>query len=1444
MSIRKFSPGRRCLSLALALIHVCFLVIHPQSTQAQSLTVMPNSIPALGGSVPPAQQFSPPIMAGMTIHPGNPLHFDFIIDQGDRPIAEADFRGESEKLVSYFMASLTVPEDEMWVNLSPTERDRIVAKGLGGTTMGRDMLAQDYLLKQLTAAMLHPENEHGKKIWEKMQAANLPMNVINKVWIVPQRAEIYIHGRNVFVADARLKVMMEGEYKISRRGGFQTRPDNWTGLKPVPTLEATDVIHDTLIPALEHEVNHGESFANLRQIYHAMILAAWYKKELRASLEQQETRDKTQDTRGKTQEASHMLQETRDKTQEASHTSQETRDKAQEVSHTSQETRRKTQGVHPLKHIIDQNKTRGVEYALGQDEPSPIETIYNQYLEAFKQGAFDYIKEEYDPAARDVTARHYFSGGEDFQALSSAAMTRSSALDPTSWLMKRLVDSPAMSTVSVQSELVLEEKPDAAMWVRPGALAGNVEKPRRQDINLDQVYAGMIAATIKKYMFLEDLLKGRDIQIGDDSFQVLMTKDQGLYVVGPVVLFVNSVLTRYPKWLRNKVYPKVMDDVLSVMGNYYKDRKDNIIFVPPGGVTDIEHNVDQHTWLSIAGMIKYAELFKEATVIDGGAGYGILSILALNLGAKEVILLERETNFRKLAVIGLEKQGFRKGVDFKVRKVNLEDQRSMKRILKKIGAQTSSVIGIGNLGASYGLANESFVRFMSHFSNLKLLMSAGHYVGREGEGNLIGIPVLNELSFTAPKQYLGESFHIQRVDYYPDKNQNDGLSMIIARKKDASAAMTTPERDNLERDGDLERAQAEIEKDMKGFFDQEMADKNRLEKFRNEKRPFKDDGQHRTIIRDQGWDTYRSVNKANNGAPAMTTPEGEGEGRRVENKDGAAMQRIVEDGRTKAVIEPHTTLVGITGRSQEDVVKEIVFLDSNSLVRNVSLKYDEAGQVSSVILQRGVTLNELPEMFININERKGLYFQYDENHIPRIWLEEEGIKRLQSGFMLNEYYQDGVMRSYRIEVDSFGGKVEVYHSVDHDEIMDVLFHLRGQRKISDEGFSLRNRDRHHDNYFMQGVYGDQLTEEERKRLFEIFSDRGYRWLADALDSQWYLNVGNWTPFVKDQFKNLWLSWEYPSWHVPEAKSKKLAQFRNVIDDVGHPWDVNRPEDKSVVLTIDFDYFAFYDQKKAALEQIDFDRQREVDELTPTQKRGRILMRDNFVLGRHLPGHSEIRSEVKRLIDIDETDRDKIIAVHLNSSDQPNLSRGTPVFAPDEYSLLIRNELIHQYGQILGQPVLKKRSSEERKVLKLEELELMRSPFFAHVDPNRDGAQAMTSGESDALKEAPGGIDFNSGMLEIKESGDVGNRLKPLFTTGDLPAQDMDPAMLASDNVLGIRPVIINIRPVTNLPMLLGLVDEEKMPLADEESDSAPVADHVPEPAIELQAAVRDEWKYN
>jgi hypothetical protein len=323
----------------ISLITVTAFVATTSVPSAIAQNISNVSIPAITVS-----SYTPALIKGMIIHPEDPFLFDFIVHPGEDQLKDETFKQEANKLIKYFMASLTIPEKEMWVNLSPTEKDRIIPDTFSQTEMGRDLLAQDYLLKQLTASLMYPENETGKRFWEQIRSklppgADLNSDVLNKVWIVPDGADIYTHKTGIFIVNAHLKVMMEGDYLNRDKGVTSKENEN--------TIQA-DLIKQIVIPAIEREVNEGKTFANLRQIYNAVILATWYKNNLRQSLLGQ--------------------------------------------------------------NYVNQGKVEGIQL----NDPTMKEKIYQQYLDAFKKGAFDLMKEEYDPSTQEVITRKYISGGADF----------------------------------------------------------------------------------------------------------------------------------------------------------------------------------------------------------------------------------------------------------------------------------------------------------------------------------------------------------------------------------------------------------------------------------------------------------------------------------------------------------------------------------------------------------------------------------------------------------------------------------------------------------------------------------------------------------------------------------------------------------------------------------------------------------------------------------------------------------------------------------------------------------------------------------------------------------------------------------------------------------------------------------------------------------------------
>ena len=234
--------------------------------------VQAQSLPAVGTFVPVTPTYQPPLLVGLAVDSEDPLQFEFFVDGGEEELLPQEFEAQSMQLIKYFMAALTTPEDEMWVNLSPDEPDRIVPDAFGTTAMGRDLLAQDYMLKQLTASLMHPDSEAGKEFWQKIYAQagaqNIASDLFNKVWIVPEKAQVYVHENRVFVVDSHLKVMLEEDY---------------TGVKG-QELRSKNIVRNVLLPEIEREVNEGKTFTKLRQIYNALILATWYKKNLKASI--------------------------------------------------------------------------------------------------------------------------------------------------------------------------------------------------------------------------------------------------------------------------------------------------------------------------------------------------------------------------------------------------------------------------------------------------------------------------------------------------------------------------------------------------------------------------------------------------------------------------------------------------------------------------------------------------------------------------------------------------------------------------------------------------------------------------------------------------------------------------------------------------------------------------------------------------------------------------------------------------------------------------------------------------------------------------------------------------------------------------------------------------------------------------------------------------------
>ena len=177
-------------------------------------------MPPAGQMIHITRHFEPPQMVGLKINLKDPFSFNFIMDQGESPMSDADQKEEFNKIIKYFLVSLAMPNKDMWVNLSPYESNRIIPEVFAQTEMGRDLLAQDYILKQFTASLMYPEDGLGKAFWNKVYpqaqarfgTTNINVNTFNKVWIVADNADIYQKGDTAFLVESHLKVMLEQDF--------------------------------------------------------------------------------------------------------------------------------------------------------------------------------------------------------------------------------------------------------------------------------------------------------------------------------------------------------------------------------------------------------------------------------------------------------------------------------------------------------------------------------------------------------------------------------------------------------------------------------------------------------------------------------------------------------------------------------------------------------------------------------------------------------------------------------------------------------------------------------------------------------------------------------------------------------------------------------------------------------------------------------------------------------------------------------------------------------------------------------------------------------------------------------------------------------------------------------------------------------------------------------
>ena len=310
-----------------------------------------SSLPPPGIRVPFSSTYYPPTFRGVQVHRDNPLILDFILDSGDSKLTLRNLGEVSLRLTKYFLTSLTVPDDHLWVNLSPYEKERVIPDDLAQTQMGVDLLVQDYILKQVTSTALYPEKVTGRKYWQKIYELTGgdtdpdTINTYNKIWITPESAKIIERGTFAIIEDSKLRVQTEKDYLTTAAHQSNDKTSSNQSLNSNDQI-VENVFKQIILPIIESDVNVGGNFAVLRQIYSSLVLSIWYKEAIKRSI------------------------------------------------------------------VADLYVDQGLTSSMGYSSKTTPEAVYDQYLEAFRVGVFEYIREDVvGPSADDILPRKYFSGG-------------------------------------------------------------------------------------------------------------------------------------------------------------------------------------------------------------------------------------------------------------------------------------------------------------------------------------------------------------------------------------------------------------------------------------------------------------------------------------------------------------------------------------------------------------------------------------------------------------------------------------------------------------------------------------------------------------------------------------------------------------------------------------------------------------------------------------------------------------------------------------------------------------------------------------------------------------------------------------------------------------------------------------------------------------------------
>ncbi|MDJ0383744.1 hypothetical protein [Streptomyces sp. G-G2] len=172
--------------------------------------------------------------------------------------------------VADLRAWLTLDPSKFWVNLNPTEPDRIVDSDLGRTNAGRALLEADLQMKRTEGKLLDPNTDFGARYWKALSGPSGKSCYSSRLWIVPGDVQVREDGASLYILRSSLAVNAKAQHISGLPQSCEAGPESDARNEQ---LEQTMVV-----PKIAEAVNTAPEYAPLRRAFLARIVAQWIRK--------------------------------------------------------------------------------------------------------------------------------------------------------------------------------------------------------------------------------------------------------------------------------------------------------------------------------------------------------------------------------------------------------------------------------------------------------------------------------------------------------------------------------------------------------------------------------------------------------------------------------------------------------------------------------------------------------------------------------------------------------------------------------------------------------------------------------------------------------------------------------------------------------------------------------------------------------------------------------------------------------------------------------------------------------------------------------------------------------------------------------------------------------------------------------------------------------------